>query len=155
MKLNSVQRLNAGRETGEGAGGLYYCPDSENFLIMLRSDDDTWCGLGGGRDRIDGQGFEPLETTVKREAFEEAGLDMDTPVRLIPVGIKHHPDGFKFHNYLALIEEEFLPVINDEHKSFQWVPYKDFPKNMHPGMMEVFHTPEGQRVLQQYTTAFD
>ncbi len=155
MKLNSVQRLNAGRETGEGAGGLYYCPDSENFLIMLLSDDDTWCGLGGGRDRIDGQGFEPLETTVKREAFEEAGLDMDTPVRLIPVGIKHHPDGFKFHNYLALIEEEFLPVINDEHKSFQWVPYKDFPKNMHPGMMEVFHTPEGQRVLQQYTTAFD
>lgn len=154
IRINAAQRLRAGQETGEGAGALFYCPETQNFLILLRSDDDTWCGLGGGRDRTP-TGFEDLETTVRRESFEEAGLAMDAKYELVPITTVYHPDGFKFHNYLALIKEEFLPIINDEHKSFQWCQWQDFPKEMHPKMMEAFHSPEGQRVLQQYTTAFD
>lgn len=148
MKIEAATRLRAGQETGEGAGALFYCPDTGNFLILLRSDDNTWCGLGGGRDNM-----EPLETTVRREAFEEAALPMDAEYQLIPVTTVHHPNGFKFHNYLALIDEEFLPMINDEHRSFQWCAYQNFPSNMHPKMMEAFATPDGQRVLQQYTNA--
>lgn len=146
----SASAVHAGRETGEGAGALFYCPETENFLLMLRSDDNTWCGLGGGRDDM-----EPLEVTVRRESFEEAGLDMDHPMELRRVATVHHPDGFKFTNYLGLVDEEFLPVINFEHKGFMWCKWNEFPKNMHPKMMEAFHTPDGQRILKHYTTALD
>ena len=78
---------------------------------------------------------------------------MDAEYELVPIKTVHHPNGFKFHNYLALINEEFLPVINDEHRSFQWCKWQDFPTEMHPKMMEAFHSPEGQRALRQHTTA--
>lgn len=153
MRINAHARLLAGRETGEGAGALFYCSDTERFLLMLRGDDgddgNLWCGLGGGRDDM-----EDIEHTVRREAFEEAGLDMDAEYELHHVGSKHYEDGFKFTNYLAVIPEEFLPIINEEHKSFQWVPFHEFPKEMHPGMMSVFQSPDGQRVLRQHTTAY-
>lgn len=155
MKIQAATRLMAGRGSGEGAGALYYCPETENFLLMLRADDgtpdgNTWCCLGGGRD--DG---EPLETTVRRESFEEAGLDMDHPMELHYVATKRYPDGFKFHNYLSLVNEEFLPIINDEHQTYQWCKWGDFPENMHKGMMETFMSPEGQAALKRYTTALD
>lgn len=155
INLHAVRRLvEAGRETGEGAGALFYCPETENFLILLRSDDgddgNCWCGLGGGRDDN-----EPLEMTVRRESFEEAGLPIDHPMELRRVGTIHHPDGFKFTNYLGLVNEEFLPVLNDEHKGYQWCKWRDFPPNMHQKMMEAFHTPDGQRLLKHYTTALD
>jgi 8-oxo-dGTP pyrophosphatase MutT (NUDIX family) len=158
MKIQALQRLMAGRETGEGAGALFYCLDTENFLILLRADDgddgNVWCCLGGGRDNVNGVP-EDLETTVRREAFEEAGLPMDHPMELIHVGTKYYEDGFRFHNYLGLVKEEFLPIINEEHKSFQWVPWHEFPKEMHRGMMSVFNSPEGQAALKHYTTALD
>jgi len=158
MKIHAMQRLMAGRETGEGAGALFYAEDTQKFLILLRADDgddgNCWCCLGGGRDMVDGQP-EDLETTVRREAFEEGGLAMDAEYELIHVGTKRYPDGFTFHNYLALIPEEFLPIINDEHKSFQWVDWADLPKEMHQGMMSVFNSPHGQKVLKTHTTAFD
>lgn len=156
--VHAAQRLQAGRETGEGAGALFYSPSTQRFLIMLRADDgddgNVWCCLGGGRDVVDGIP-EKLETTVRRESWEEAGLPMDTPYELIHVGTKYYEDGFRFHNFLAIIPEEFLPLINEEHKSFQWCSWEDFPKEMHQGMMSVFNSSDGQRVLQHYTTALD
>lgn len=159
MRINAAQRLiTAGRETMEGAGALFYCPSTQRFLILLRADDgddgNVWCCLGGGRDIVNGRP-EPLETTVRRESWEEAGLPMDTEYELIHVGCKYYEDGFRFHNYIALIDEEFLPLINEEHKSFQWTEWENFPEEMHQGMMSVFNSPEGQRVLKNYTAALD
>lgn len=80
---------------------------------------------------------------------------MDAEYELIHVGTKQYEDGFKFYNYLALIAEEFLPIINAEHKSFQWVTWDELPKEMHRGMMSVFNSPHGQKILKTHTTAFD
>lgn len=160
MQIKAAQRLiQAGRETGEGAGALFWSPSSRRFLILLRNDDgddgNVWCCLGGGRDVVNGVP-EPLETTVRREAWEEAGLPMDTEYELIPVGTKYYEDGFRFTNYLAILPgEEFLPIINSEHKSFQWIEWENFPKEMHKGMMSVFNSTDGQRVLKHYTNALD
>lgn len=156
--INKASKVHAGRATGEGAGALFYALDTQKFLVLLRADDgddgNCWCCLGGGRDMVNGQP-EPLEMTVRREAFEEGGLAMDAEYELIHVGTKRYEDGFKFYNYLALIEEEFLPIINEEHKSFQWVDWDKLPKEMHRGMMSVFNSPHGQKVLKTHTTAFD
>ncbi len=152
---NASLRLHAGRETSKGAGALYYSEATGKFLILLRSDDgddgNVWCCLGGGVDPDD----KDDEFTVRREAFEEAGLDMDTPTQFYHLGDKHYDDGFTFRNFLGIIEDEFLPIINHEHKSFQWCDWHEFPENMHEGMMSVLNTPEAQRVLHKYTNAFD
>lgn len=151
----TASMVTAGRGTGQGAGALYYCPETDHFLLMLRADDgtpdgNTWCCLGGGVDDDDPS----LEHTVRRESFEEAGLAMDAPMELHYVATKRYPDGFKFHNYLALVDEEFIPIINEEHQSYQWCRFQDFPANMHKGMMETFMSPVGQAALKRHTMAF-
>lgn len=155
LAIHAMQRLiKAGRETGEGAGALFYCPETENFLILKRSDEGdepgTWCGLGGGRDNA-----EPLEMTVRRESFEEAALPMDAEYDLYKVCKLRHDDGFQFTNYLALIAEEFIPVLNDEHSGYQWCKWQDFPPDMHQAMMAAFMSKDGQTLLRQHTTALD
>lgn len=158
MKIEAATRLKAGRETGEGAGAIFYCPETENFLILKRSDEGdaggTWCGLGGGRDNDDSGKPEPLHETVRREAWEEAQFDRRAACELRYIGCLKHPDGFKFHNYLGIVPEEFTPVLNEEHSDYQWCRWNGFPKEMHPGMMAVLNSPDGRQVLEEHTTAF-
>lgn len=140
--------IKAGRGTGEGAGALFHCSETGRFLILERSDEGdaagTWAGLGGGRDNK-----EPLDMTVRREAFEEAAFPMDAPCDLHYIDNITYDDGFTFHNYLALVPEEFEPKLNDEHKSFRWAKWDQFPENMHPGMMEVLNSRLGRLVLRR------
>lgn len=146
--------IKAGRDTGEGAGALFYCEDTGHFLILERSNEGdaagTWAGLGGGRDNN-----EPLDMTVRREAFEEAGFPMDATCDLHYIDNITYDDGFTFHNYLCLLHDgEFEPQLNEEHKSFAWVTWDEFIKyDLHPGMKKVLFSPLGQKVLRKYTNA--
>ncbi len=154
MRIEALHRLFAtrivaGRETGSGAGAIFYCPETERFLLVLRSPDsdepNTWCGLGGGIE----QGETPDEA-VRREASEEAGFDEQEPCDLYYIGIQKSPD-FVFHNFLASVDEEFKPRLNAEHTDWQWVSWTHFPENMHPQMMKALNSEAGQRVLNKYT----
>lgn len=146
--------LKAGRETGEGAGALFYAEDTGRFLLLLRSDEgdepNTWCGLGGGRDRLPSGKFETLEECVRREAYEEAGFSKDEPCDLHLIAQDVQPDGFKFTNYLALVPTEFKPVLNDEHKTYKWLKWDQFPYNMHPKMMAVLKSKLGRLILRKH-----
>lgn len=143
------RRIFAGRETGSGAGALFYAQDTGNFLLVLRSaegdEPNTWCGLGGGIE----EGEKPDEA-VRRESWEEAKFPEEAPCDLRYIGCHEQPD-FRFHNYLGLVPEEFTPVLNEEHTDHQWCSWDKFPKNMHPKMMEALGTEMGQRLLSQHT----
>lgn len=147
-RLLTTIRINAGRETGQGAGMLPYCEDTGRFLLVKRSDTcdqpGTWCGLGGGIE--DG---ESPDEAVRREAWEEAQFPEESPCNLQYLGCQEQPD-FRFHNYLGLVQEEFTPVLNHEHTDHQWVEWENFPEEMHPKMMEAFDTDEGRRLLNQH-----
>ena len=162
MKIEAAQRLSnrrgrglrtrpikAGRETGEGAGAIFYCLKTDRFLILLRSDQgdqgNTWCGLGGGRDND-----EPLDETVRREAWEEAQFPQDAVCDLHYIDALEHPDGFTFHNYLALVPREFEPKLNEEHTDARWCKWSEFPENMHPEMMKVLTSKLGRMVLRKH-----
>lgn len=146
--------IKAGRETGEGAGAIFYAESTGRFLLVLRSDEgdepNTWCGLGGGRDRLPNGEFETLDETVRREAYEEAGFPMDAPCDLYLIDTDQQPDGFKFTNYLALVPKEFKPVLNEEHKDFRWSKWDQFPANMHPKMLEVLKSKLGRMTLRKH-----
>ncbi len=149
IKAATRLKITAGRETGQGAGALFYSADTGNFLILERSDTGDcagqWCGLGGGVDDTDTS----YEHTVRREAEEEAGFPQDAPCDLHFLN-SDHQDDFVFHNYLAVVPQEFDPVLNDEHTDHKWVPYDQFADHeMHEGLMRSMNKPLGQMTLRQ------
>ena len=122
-------KIESGRGTGLGAGALFYARDTGRFLFVKRSEDcdypNVWCGLGGGVEP-----GEALEQAVRREVWEEARHKFDSP--LVPMHQDVQND-FTFHNYLAPIDTEFEPVLNDEHTEHMWSD--SIPEPVHPGLM--------------------
>lgn len=151
MVINAARRLIAGRETGSGAGMLMYCPQTDRFLLLLRSaqsdSPNTWCGAGGGIEA-----GETPEEAVRREAWEEIGFAQEAPCKLLAVGRQENADGFVFYNFLGLVNREFEPVINHEHTDYQWCSWSDFPQNMHPQMMAAFATDVGAELLSEHAS---
>ena len=41
---------------------------------------------------------------------------------------------FKFHTYLCVIKEEFIPKLNKEHNGYAWVSFNRWPKPLHQGL---------------------
>ena len=127
-----VRKLSAGRETGFGAGVLLFCEPTGRFLFVKRSETGdqpgTWCTGGGGVEDN-----ETIHEAVERENMEELGYDK--PLELIHMDRQVSPDGsFIFHNHMAVIDEEFEPVLNDEHTEHKWCEADDLPSPLHPGL---------------------
>jgi 8-oxo-dGTP pyrophosphatase MutT (NUDIX family) len=113
-------------------GMFVYATQTKRFMFLLRQGRQRWAyhwGIVGGKQE---QGESPLET-LKREAFEETQINFDT----VPVPIDHYISGdgnFSFYTYLHIVESEFVPVLNEEHCGYCWVPLEKFPRPMHPGV---------------------
>lgn len=43
-------------------------------------------------------------------------------------------DQFIYHTFIVPVEEEFVPVLNNEHRGYCWVSLEDHPKPLHPGV---------------------
>lgn len=140
--LAAKVKIKAGRETGEGAGALFYAKDTGCFLIVQRSNTGDaagqWCCLGGGVDDTDTS----FEHTVRREANEEGGFPYDAECNLFHLNAQRVAPDFVFHNYLAIVPTEFEPKLNHEHTDHKWVPYSEFisHENMHQGMMNALNS---------------
>jgi 8-oxo-dGTP pyrophosphatase MutT (NUDIX family) len=89
----------------------------------------TW-GLVGGK-------VEANELTIQslmREIQEELGGSIRDP-KIIPIEKFTSDNGnFTYHTYITPVDEEFVPVLNDEHRGYCWVHLEDHPKPLHPGV---------------------
>lgn len=125
-------------ETGfwgrRGAGCLFYARRTGRFLIGMRSDlveqPYTWGTWGGAVDA----GCTP-EETVRREVWEEAGYE--EAFELVHIHTYRHPSGFLYENYLAVVEDEFEPVLDEETADFLWVSEGRWPSPLHFGMVDL------------------
>lgn len=116
------------------AGCLFFAKDSGKFLLAQRSEGvlepGTWSTWGGALD----VGESPQEG-VRREIYEEAGFDVD--VELVPMAVFEHESGFRYHNFIAIVDREFEPQLDSETQSHAWVDIEEItPANfdLHPGM---------------------
>jgi 8-oxo-dGTP pyrophosphatase MutT (NUDIX family) len=87
---------------------------------------------------------------LKREIVEEVG-SMPAIYKTIPLEtFTSNDEKFLFHTYLCVVEEEFIPVLNDEHDGYAWVSYNQWPKPMHNGLRNTLKNTEIKRKIEKF-----
>ena len=132
------------------SGALFYAKSTKRFLLLqktLGKHAGTW-GLVGGTNH---EGENPWQG-LQREVIEEIGC-FPTVVKTIPLETFVSNDNiFNFHTYLCVIQDEFLPILSDEHCGWAWVNLDHAPKPLHQGLRNSFSNKIIRTKLQ---TVFD
>jgi 8-oxo-dGTP pyrophosphatase MutT (NUDIX family) len=136
-----------------GAGVFFFSRATNRFLFLLRNDPrnlGNW-GLPGGKM----ESGESLSEGIKRECIEEMQFFPEDG-KLIPLQ-KFTNRQFTYHTFFCEIENEFLPILNDEHMGYCWIDSDQYPKPLHPGLfnsinLEVVQGKINQLINQNLTT---
>lgn len=127
-----IPRGNVDSSNIEGVGAFIFCVKTRRYLFLLRNSskyEGTW-GLAGGKI----EAGEQLLESLHRELQEEIGMDFST-AKVIPIEkFTAENNKFSYHTFLLPVNEEFIPVLNDEHRGYCWVELADHPKPLHPGV---------------------
>lgn len=134
-----------------GAGSIIFSEDTGRFLLQLRSasveQPKTWGLWGGAIDSED----TPKETVIK-ELKEETGFTGNIK-NIIPIYVFEHPkSGFKYYNFITVVENEFTPTLNWEGKSFKWCEYGNWPTPLHFGVNAILNDPKSVSVMKSLVT---
>lgn len=116
----------------EGTGALIYSISTKRFLFVLRNGagySGTWA-LPGGKINSG----ETVSQALFREIKEELG-GVIHGAKLYPIEkFTSENKKFSYHTFLIPVDEEFIPVLNNEHKGYAWCRIEDYPKPLHPGV---------------------
>lgn len=118
------------------SGALLYSLDTKRFLFLHRANGknkDVW-GLVGGTN----EGEETPWEGLKREIFEEIG-EVSIKKTIPLETFVSNDTKFHFHTYLCVIDNEFLPTLNDEHNGYAWVEFGNWPKPLHFGLQNTLN----------------
>lgn len=118
-----------------GCGALIYSTTTNRYLFLLRNQKrhaGSWGLVGGGvHDN------ETPAVALQREVIEEIG-----PIqfeKIIPLEkFTAENKNFEYHTYIIIVEKEFIPILNDEHRGYAWTCLDDYPKPLHPGVWRTF-----------------
>ena len=90
-----------------------------------------WCCPGGSIEA-----GETPDQAARRETQEET---------MYPAGdLTQIDEGAGFVTFRQNLDEEFEPILNDEHSEFAWADLSDPPKPLHPGMAATLEKLRGQ-----------
>jgi len=85
---------------------------------------------------------------LKREIEEEIGF-IPKIKKTIPLEtFVSNDEHFHFHTYLCVVEDEFLPILNNEHDGYAWVQFGKWPKPLHQGLANTLRSKTNQNKLQ-------
>lgn len=114
------------------SGALVYSLKTKRFLFLHRTKGkhkNEW-GLVGGTNENTETPFEGL----KREITEELGYLPDIKKTLPLESFISSDSHFYFHTYLCIVDDEFVPKLNDEHNGYAWCAFTKWPKPLHQGL---------------------
>lgn len=118
------------------SGALFYAKNTSRFLFLHRVNgkkSKVW-GLVGGTNEREETPWEGL----RREIEEEIGKVPIT--KTIPLETFMSNDtNFLFHTYLCIVDDEFIPQLNNEHDGYAWVTFGYWPKPLHFGLQNTFN----------------
>lgn len=132
------------------SGALFYTLDTNRFLFLHRTQgkrSDLW-GLVGGKNET----FETPWEGLKREIEEEIGFLPQIKKTLPLESFISEDSQFHFHTYLCIVNEEFIPKLNNEHDGYAWCSFTKWPKPLHHGLK---NTLQSKVNLNKLKTVFD
>lgn len=128
------------------SGALFYCLKTKRFLLLYRntSNNNNCWGLVGGKNEQKETPWEGL----KREIEEEIGF-VPTIKKTIPLEtFVSNDEHFLFHTYLCVIDDEFIPELNNEHCGYSWTSFDKWPKPLHKGLNNTLRNKTNQQKLK-------
>lgn len=130
----------------QAAGALFIARSTYRYLFLLRDDDtytNTWSLVGG---RVEGN--EQIIDCLNREIKEEIG-SIEKIIKIIPLDLYTSQDEkFEYHTFACIVENEFIPKLNHEHKGFCWTTIDGIPKPIHPALYNSIQLSELQEKLK-------
>jgi 8-oxo-dGTP pyrophosphatase MutT (NUDIX family) len=114
------------------SGALFYTLNTNRFLFLHRASgkrNNLW-GLVGGTN----EGIETPFEGLTREIEEEIGFLPNIKKTLPLESFISLDSKFHFHTYLCVVEEEFIPQLNNEHDGYAWCSFTKWPKPLHHGL---------------------
>ena len=131
--------------TVSAVGIWFYCAATDRYLYLMRSDarhPGSW-GLPGGKIEP-GEG---LLHAITRECQEELG-SMPSYLSLAPIEKFTSADGaFSYHTFFAVVDREFIPILNHEHRGYAWIESGHTPRPLHPGLWNTINFEEIQHKI--------
>lgn len=128
------------------SGALFYTLKTKRFLFLHRARGkraNLW-GLVGGTN----EGCETPWEGLKREIKEEIGVLPEIKKTLPLESFVSTDEKFYFHTYLCLIDDEFIPLLNEEHNGYAWVNFANWPKPLHHGLKNTLQSKVNLRKLE-------
>lgn len=127
------------------AGIFFYCKNTSRYLYLLRTDKNPSWSMPGGKIESD----ETLLEGLERECNEEMQV-WDSNWKLVPIQ-KFVNGTFTYHTFFCAVEDEFKPILNDEHCGYAWVGEEHYPKPLHPGLFNTVNFDVVQSKLNTLT----
>ena len=116
----------------EAVGAIFLSINTGRVMLNLRSDSVTYAnywGFVGGK-------VESNETplcALTREIAEELG-NVPTFQDVIPFDVFNTTNNkFRYYSFLIVVQDEFIPQLNQESSGYTWVAIGKWPKPLHPG----------------------
>lgn len=128
------------------AGVFFYCKSTFRYLYLLRNDKNPSWSIPGGKIETN----ETLLQGIERECIEEMQI-YQKDWKLIPIQ-KFVNNSFTYHTFFCIVDEEFKPVLNDEHVGYAWVNQSLYPKPLHPGLFNTVNFDVVQDKIKTLTT---
>jgi ADP-ribose pyrophosphatase YjhB (NUDIX family) len=111
-----------------GVGTIFVSTKTRRVLLNLRAPHKTHSMWGGMME----DGEQPKEALL-RELTEEMGFVPDIE-RIYPFDVYQSKDKhFKYYSFVCIVEDEFVPELNDESCGYCWIDLGQWPKPMHQG----------------------
>lgn len=117
-------------------GTLFKSKNTKRCLFLLRNGKSYkgQFGLVGGKICAK----EDVLSGLLREIREEIGFIPEVK-KLINISEFVSEDcKFKFFSILVVVEEEFVPKLNEESSGYAWVDLRHLPRPMHPRVKQLF-----------------
>jgi 8-oxo-dGTP pyrophosphatase MutT (NUDIX family) len=115
------------------AGGIFLARSTQRFLFLLRAQDrigESWGIAGGKKEPSDNTPYD----TLLREITEELG-SVPKIEKTIPIEWYESTDQLFYYNtYVLITENEFIPILNEEHSGWAWCSWDHLPKPLHRGL---------------------
>jgi len=124
----------------QSIGTIFFATNTKRYLFLLRNKDshgDTWAFVGG---KVENN--ESAIQGLSREIVEEVGFEPPISKHIPIEKFTSKNKKFEYHTFISVVENEFIPTLNDEHKGYAWVTIDGWPKPLHPGVFSTFKIKE-------------